>query len=72
MASHYFAQTISAVTRRGTQNADCKPAKSLKSKLNIKSEKVSPVSSSAVVKLEEEEANISGNVYNDASSIIKI
>lgn len=63
MASHYFTQSRSVVTRRGTENADCKPANSLKSKLRIKSEKVDPVSSSAVVKLEEEEANISGNVY---------
>lgn len=59
MTSHYFAQSRSAVT----QNADCKPANSLKSKLCIKSEKVDPVSSSAVVKLEEEEAKVSGNVY---------
>lgn len=51
------------VTRRGTQHADCKPAKSLKSKLSTKSEKVDPLSASAIVKVEEEEANISGNVY---------
>lgn len=63
MTSHYFAQSRSVNTRRGTQNADCKPTNSLKSKLSIKSEKVDPVSSSTVVKLEEEEANISGNVY---------
>ena len=61
MKSHYFAQSRSVVTRRGTQNAELKPANSLKSKLRIKSEKVDPVSSSAIVKLEEEEASISGN-----------
>lgn len=59
MTSHYFAQTRSVVTRK-MQNAERKPAHSLKSKLSIKSEKVDRVSSSAVVKLEEEEANISG------------
>lgn len=63
MTSHYFAQSRSVVTRTRTQNVDCKPANSSKSKVSIKSEKVDPVSSSAVVKLEEEEANISGNIY---------
>lgn len=63
MTSHYFAQSRSVVSRRGIQNADCKPATSLRSKLTIKSEKVDLVCSSAAVKLEEEEAKISGNVY---------
>lgn len=58
MASKYFPQGRSVVTRSGTQNADCV---SLKSKLKAKAEKVD--SAPAVVKLEEEEAKVSGNVY---------
>lgn len=58
MASHYFAQSTSVVTRRGAENA----ATSLRSKLTIQPEKDRLVSSSAAVKLEEEEAKISGNV----------
>lgn len=68
MTSHYFAQSRSVVTRRGAQNAAYKPATSLKSKLTIQPEKDDLVSSSAVVKLEEEEAKISGNVYRNDQS----
>lgn len=67
MTSHYFAQSRSVVTRRGAQNAASKRATSLKSKLTIQPEK-DDLASSAVVKLEEEEAKISGNVYQNHQS----
>lgn len=68
MTSHYFAQSRSVVTRRGAQNAAYKPTTSLKSKLTTQPENDDLASSSAVVKLEEEEAKISGNVNRNHQS----
>ncbi|XP_045902409.1 endonuclease III-like protein 1 isoform X1 [Micropterus dolomieu] len=59
MASPYFMQSRSVITRSGIQNAGCTPAASLKSKLTNRRRNVDPVSSVAVkVEEDDDEARI--------------
>lgn len=58
MTSPYFQQGRSVVTRRGNQKAGCTSAPSLSSKLSNR-----PKDVDRVVKVEEGETTIAGNVY---------
>lgn len=63
MSSPYFTQCSSVITRSGSQGrTHHTPAASLRSKLTGRQATTGQVSSAAV-KVEEEEARISGNVY---------
>lgn len=63
MSSPYFTQSSSVVTRSGSQRALRTPAASLRSKLTNSQAENKDLVSPAAVKVEEEEARISGNVY---------
>lgn len=63
MSSPYFTQSSSVVTRSGGQRAPRAPAASLRSKLTKSQAENKDLVSPAAVKVEEEEARISGNVY---------
>lgn len=66
MSSPYFTQCSSVVTRSGSQRkSHSTPAASLRSKLSTR-EAMGP-DSVAAVKVEFEEASISGNVHVDAN-----